>query len=156
MGDDTKIVGHGITDFFGGFRQGPVKEFVDRLDKPGKTVIGPVMGDAFVHDAPEPFDRVEMRRIRWHEKRFPGSRAACSGPCEVPCCRQGECAPVASSPSFGTWADLQAAVVLGEGLLRNDRFPAHPVENSAPGILPRRLHMCEIAQPLRRLISIEF
>ena len=70
MGDDTKAVGHVITDFFGLFRKGPVEEFVDRLDKPGKTVIGPVMGDVFVHDAPKPLDRVEMRRTRRQDMQF--------------------------------------------------------------------------------------
>ena len=70
MGDDTKVVGHGIADFFGLFRKGPVEEFVDRFDKPGKTVIGPVMGDAFVHDAPKPLDRVEMRSIRRQDMQF--------------------------------------------------------------------------------------
>ena len=52
MGDDAIAVSHGITDFFGLFRKGPVEEFVDRLDKSGKTVTGPVMSDVFVHDAP--------------------------------------------------------------------------------------------------------
>src|ERR1700730_9762875 len=64
-GDDPKVIGDSVAEPIPIFGDGSPKERHDSQSELREGLIGLVVGDLFVHDAPAPFDGSKMRTIGW-------------------------------------------------------------------------------------------
>ena len=59
-GDDTEVVGDGVAECAPFVREGIAEEVENSLGELVERCIVPIVGDPFVHDAPQALNRVEM------------------------------------------------------------------------------------------------